>query len=659
MSRWSEARLRRVALAAVMLSAALLVVSVALGPESRGLPALVHPDSSPIKVDFLITGSALSIVGVLLAWLRPRNPIGWLLTISGLLGAVCNAGQAYGALAIAAPERHLPFGYFVLAASAPLWTVPLIVPGTLVLSRFPSGQVSGRWARRFDGAALVGVMLVCIGYACSPNAITDEIRMSTVPHLMPKAAAAALFAGGGVVLVAGFVGTVVTTVRRMLRAAAPERQQILLLLVAVVLAITGVLTLSYDWMGALSFALVPAAIALGVLRYRLLGIDVVVRRTLLYATLTGLVLAVFVAVTAGLAEVLPRGPAPVVVAASLIAVGLAPVRERVQQIVDRVVYGDRDDPWSALARLSSPLGDGADHDVLQATAEALAAALHVPSVRIIGPAGESLAVFGAAPAEHEFPLLFGGAQRATLALGARRGESHLADADSRLVAAVAPLVAVVVHAVALTDELRIAQDRLRSAAETERHRLRQDLHDGLGPSLTGVGLGLEALQSATGQSELVDRLRAEVGNALREVRRIIDDLRPGAIDDHGLVEALRERVTDLRRHSTMRFVLDTPNQLDVPAEVEVATYRIVDEALTNVVKHAHATCCSIRITVDDRLRLVVDDDGIGPRTHNGHARSGVGLPSMRARAERLGGCFAVSDRRPGTRISVDLPLEHA
>jgi signal transduction histidine kinase len=77
------------------------------------------------------------------------------------------------------------------------------------------------------------------------------------------------------------------------------------------------------------------------------------------------------------------------------------------------------------------------------------------------------------------------------------------------------------------------------------------------------------------------------------------------------------------------------------------------------VKHAHATCCSIRITVDDRLRLVVDDDGIGPRTHNGHARSGVGLPSMRARAERLGGCFAVSDRRPGTRISVDLPLEHA
>jgi signal transduction histidine kinase len=664
MSRWSDAALRRAALVMLALFAACVVVAIALAPELDGRALLQHPDANPVDVGFMITGTALAVVGVLLAWLRPRNPIGWLLGLAGVVGAACNTGQIYGALALAAPDKHLPAGYFALAASAPLWIPGLVMPATVVLARFPSGRIPGTWARRFDRAAITGLVLIVVGYANSPNAITDEIRDPSPPHLVPEVVAGVVLVTGAAVFFIGFGGTVVTTIHRMIKAGPTERQPILLLLIATVAAVAGVVFLPTEWLGSVAYALIPIAIAVGVLRYRLLGIDVVIRRTLLYATLTGLVLVVFVAVTAGLAALLPHGPAPIVVAASLIAVGLAPVRDRVQRIVDRVVYGDRDDPWSALLRLSSPLGGPADAALLDATAEALGTALRVPGVEIRDEAGQPLAQWGEVSAGHDVALQFAGEPQGSIVVGARRGESSLAAADLRLLTAVAPLVAVVVHALALTVELRTAQDRLRETTEAERNRLRQDLHDSLGPSLTGIGLGLEALESTSGPraDAMLARLREEVARSLDEVRRIIDDLRPGALDDDGLLEALRSRVTHLRQRSGLRLELDAPYSLNVSPEVEVAAYRIVEEALTNVMKHARATYCSIRLTVDDRLRVVVLDDGVGlvaANGSNGANGSGVGMRSMRERAERVGGRFTASDCAPGTEICADFPLEPA
>jgi signal transduction histidine kinase len=348
----------------------------------------------------------------------------------------------------------------------------------------------------------------------------------------------------------------------------------------------------------------------------------------------------------------------VVVAASLIAVGLAPARDRLQRLVDRVVYGYRADPWSALARLSSPLGSSAGEDLLAETAAAVAGALRVPCVEVRDRHGDVLARWGSGAAARDLPLRFGGEELGALAVGLRPGEEVLAGAELRLLNAVTPLVAVVVHALTLTAELQTAQQRLRDAVHTERQRLRQDLHDGLGPSLTGIGFGLEALESGSAPraGELVGRLRTEAGAALEEVRRIIDDLRPGALDEQGLLEALHSRVAHVRQGSGLRLELTAPDTITVSPEVEVAAYRIVEEALTNVMKHAGAKCCTIDITVDDSLHVTVEDDGIGL---NGHAVDGrgVGLQSMRDRAERLGGRFATRDRAPGTEIRVDLPLD--
>jgi signal transduction histidine kinase len=658
-TRWSEPALRRAALALLVLIAALVVLAIALAPQLDGLAARKNPHENGLDVGFVITGSALVLVGVLLAWLRPRNPIGWLLMLAGLCGSLTNAGQVYGPLAVAAPEKHLPAGYFVTAVSAPLWIPATVIPATVVLARFPTGTVHGRWAKRFDRSAIVGLVALWFGYANSPNAITDELRIQPPPHLIPKLAAGIVLGAGAVLLLAGLIGTVATTARRMIRAGTPERQQLVMVAVATVVAVAVVILIPWGWVGSLAFALVPVAIAVGVLRYRLLDLDAVVRRTLLYVTLTGLVLAVFVAVTAGLAEVVPHGPAPVVVAASLIAVGLAPARDRVQRVVDRVVHGERADPWSALARLSSPLGVTAHEDLLTETAAALAGALHAPRVEVCDLHGHVLAEWGAGPVGHELPLKFGGETLGTLSVGGRRGEEVLATADRRLLTAVTPLVAVIVHTLTLTAELRTAQQRLRDVVETERGRLRQDLHDGLGPSLTGIGLGLEALESASGPppGELVGRLRAEAGNALDEVRRIIDDLRPGALDEQGLVQALQSRVAHMQQSSDLRLELSTPSSIAVSPEVEVAAYRIVEEALTNVVKHAKATRCSIDIAVDDALHVVVGDDGVGLRTRPANGSSGVGMQSMRERAERLGGRFTARDCTPGTEIRVELPLE--
>jgi signal transduction histidine kinase len=225
----------------------------------------------------------------------------------------------------------------------------------------------------------------------------------------------------------------------------------------------------------------------------------------------------------------------------------------------------------------------------------------------------------------------------------------------------APLIAAVVQSTALAADLASERNRVVEATQSERARLRQELHDGLGPSLTGIGLGLEAAQASplAGEprtSDLLSRLRVEVASSLEEIRRIIDDLRPTVLDDHDLLSALRERGERVTSAAGVTVAVDAPQSLpDLPPEVETAAFRIADEALTNVVRHSGASTCTVHVSVGDMLRLVVSDDGVG--VGNGRA-GGVGLASMRQRAERIGGAFSVSPTLSGggTRIVAELPL---
>jgi len=209
-------------------------------------------------------------------------------------------------------------------------------------------------------------------------------------------------------------------------------------------------------------------------------------------------------------------------------------------------------------------------------------------------------------------------------------------------------------------ELQRARERLVAAREEERRRLRRDLHDGLGPALAGAALKVEAAENlletdAETASGLLDDARAEIQDAVADVRRLVYALRPPALDELGLVGALREQAERLEVGERVRVEVDAPEGLDsLPAAVEVAAYRIALEAMTNVARHAQAHACVVRISVNGALELEISDDGHGLPTDY---RAGVGISSMRERAEELGGTCGVEQvDGHGTRVLACLPL---
>jgi two-component system, NarL family, sensor kinase len=648
--------LRRVlATALFLVNVAANVVYVGL---ARGLDG--HPELSGsgqhLVPQLVIGGLATGALGLLLTWLRPRNPVGWWLSVSGAALALCSAGQNYGGWALVVSDA--PFGTAVLALSAPLWTLSLLVPVTVILVRYPTGTLSGVWPRRFERGAILGWLLVYAAYAGSPNAVTDEVPAAEALFVLPYGDA--VLAVGGVLLF-GSAGLIALDAARRARLAhSAERAAILLFLVTGVTSVVLVMA-SDSYLAMVAFLAVLVALTVGVLRWNALGIEVVVRRTLLFVVTTGLVLVAYVGITTVLAGLLPTGPTPQIVAASLIALTLAPARERVQDAVDRLVYGEREDPATTLRRLGASMGSAPADGLLLAVTANLAESLHLDGARIVAADGTEVAVWGAPRRVTALPLTFAGTGLGRLEVGRRAGEGALGRGDRQLLETVTPLIAAVVHAVALTDDLRAERNRVVDATEAERRRLRQELHDGLGPSLTGVGLGLEAVQSSGSDPQLVTRLRAEVASSLEEIRRIIDDLRPVSLDSRGLLEALRDRAAVATRGGVTTTV-EAPEVLPVlPPDVEVAAFRIADEALTNVLRHSGARRCVVRLEVGAGLRLTVADDGHGlavsPVPEDG---TGVGLGSMRERAARVGGSLRlVSAPEGGLGVVADLPLSPA
>jgi signal transduction histidine kinase len=255
------------------------------------------------------------------------------------------------------------------------------------------------------------------------------------------------------------------------------------------------------------------------------------------------------------------------------------------------------------------------------------------------------------------PLVHHDTAVAELRVSPRPGE-RLRERDHRLIADLAPQVAAAVHAVTLSRELQTARQRLVELREEERRRIRRDLHDGLGPALAGLTLTLEAVRNlADTDLERADQLlasaTAQVQTLIGDVRTLIYGLRPPALDELGLAASLRTLAT---RDSTPEpgVRVDAPSALPkLPAAVEVAAYRIAQEALTNVRRHAHARTCSIRVAVEPTaLRLEIEDDGVGL----GDASSGVGLHTMRERAAELGGTCQIGQAAfGGTLVSASLP----
>lgn len=435
--------------------------------------------------------------------------------------------------------------------------------------------------------------------------------------------------------------------------------------------VTGQTLLPESWIG-LSAMPVPLGVAVGILRDRLFGIDVVVRRTFVYGGMTLGVVAIYVAVVSAMTAAVGTEPG---FGGSLLATGVAalvaiPLRDGLQRIVTRFLYGDRGEPWRAIRRLGQRLDLAADPDrVFPAVTETVADALRLPYValELIGDDGRPHLASDTGRSTSDvttLPIVDGQARVGTLVLGHRAGEGGFRADELELLADLARQAGATIHALRLQADLARSHERLLLTREEERRRLRRDLHDGLGPTLAAIGMRAEA------SAELIDtrpdesrrqlaHLSDDVRLALADLRRLVDGLRPPALDDLGLVGAIAaqaERLEGPTHDGPITLTVEgSPDPLpDLPAAVEVAAFRIASEALTNAVRHAGAQRCTVRIVAGDRLELEVTDDGRGLPAA---IHRGTGLESMEARATELGGSLVVEPRAGGgTRLRATLPI---
>jgi signal transduction histidine kinase len=420
--------------------------------------------------------------------------------------------------------------------------------------------------------------------------------------------------------------------------------------------------------------LIPGTIGFAVLRYRLWDIDLIINRTLVYGLLTVSVLGLYLLVVVGLGTVFSASGNLFLslLATGLVAVLFQPLRLQLQRAVNHLMFGERDEPYRVLSRLGSRLEATLATEALVPTiVQTVAQALRLPSVAITYKQQEEdilASSTGEGYAQEPLvrvPLVVQTEQVGDLVLAARAPGESLTPADLRLLHDLAPQIAVAVQAVRLTTELRqltgdLQQSRTRliTAREEERRRLRRDLHDGLGPQLSSQPLlmtsALLLLRQDPDEAEAI--LKSAIPQsqeAISDIRRLVYALRPPALDDLGLIAAIGELFTQYRA-SGITFSLETREPLPpLPAAVEVACYRIVQEALTNVVRHAHAHTCVVRLVCREQVTMEIIDNGQGlPPAY----RHGVGLTSMRERAEELGGSWLIEPLPSGgTCVRAQIP----
>jgi two-component system, NarL family, sensor kinase len=616
------------------------------------------------------------ILGALIVWRQPTNRYGWVWCLLSLALAVRGAAFVYQMWAwYVAPVQ--PGGYEAAWLGAVMAALGLgLVPLVLVL--FPDGRPpSTRW-RPVVWTSVVVAVVWTLSTALAPGPMMingtpnpfDWLWRYDLPAELARWLANELVWPVQLLIAVGAVSLLF----RLRHARGRQRQQVKWLAYAAVL-LTAALVPVWTWYSSGLMLTIPVAIALwavyvaigiAVLRHRLYDIDRLINRTLVYGLLTAGGIGVYVAVVK-LAEWLLAegvGLGGSLLATAVIAVGFAPARDRLQHWVDRRLYGERHDPVRAMARLGERLRDAPGGDVLAAVLQTVCETLRLPAASLLVDNVEVAAYGRPGAASESIPLGHEGQPVGALLVSPRSGQQRLGAADRRVLEVLAAPVAVALHAVLLSQELQRSRERLVAAREEERRRLRRDLHDGLGPILTAVTLKADAARSVLAATPdradgLLAELRGDAKQAIGDLRRIIYDLRPAALDELGLLGALGEQVDRFGRQGLVVTLRTPPALPALPAAVEVAAYRIVTEALTNIARHAQAGRASVTVSVDDGFCLEVQDDGTASTANGNGWQPGVGLVSMAERAAEVGGTLQAGPTPTGGRVQASLPLELA
>ena len=424
----------------------------------------------------------------------------------------------------------------------------------------------------------------------------------------------------------------------------------------------------------LALVLVPMVLACwvaAVLGYRLSELDATLLRSVLQGAIAALVGVAFL-VAANVLNLASGTSVGSMVTGAVVVLMLLPAALFLRRIMSRWVYGDRASPGRVVAQLRRLTPATAPEEALEETLAMLSRSLRLSYACIqttSDPGSEPLfAELGERRAEPTTVVLeVAGTAVGQLLMEVSPMREPFGPRDRRLLEDLGTQVGALVQVLLGNRELQRTRERLVAAREEERRRLRRDLHDGLGPSLASTLMQLEAAHDLVHRdpdaaSALIEQLTDQTEAGIAEIRRLVDGLRPPALDQLGLVSALRQRA-DQHNHAVR---LGSPGPVltvvaedltDLPAAVEVAAYRIAVEAVNNAVRHGHASRCVVTLRrVTGGLQVEICDDGTG-LVGDADAGVGVGVGSMRDRAEELGGtCSVATAPTGGTRVEAYLPL---
>lgn len=580
------------------------------------------------QVMFLVSGFGLyltyPLVGALVAARQPRNPIGWLLSAVGLVLGVSNLAGSYALRGLVVAPGSLPgaLGMAWLQSWLPFVWFPAIVLSLFVL--FPDGRPPSRrwwivvWMAILGGIGLIGMAIFQqrpLDAMNGPDVILSRVNPTAVgsPQLLQVFQAFTLFG------VAAIVGAAAALIVRFRQSSGEQRQQqkwlvyVGTLLVAVLIVQSVFIGFGAKPVVAIAFQIwvllygvaLPAAVGIAILKYRLYDIDLIINKSLVYGALAVFIGAVYVGVVVGLGRLIGiRGQPNLglsIVSTAVVAIAFQPIRERLQRIVNRLLYGERATPYEAMADFANQIAGVLSLDeILPRIAEAAAKGLGATRAQVrqlLSSGGERVATWPASAAlgraDYKLPVVYGGEQLGEIAVAKGATES-LRPAERKLLADLVGQAGLVLHNVRLAfelqarldqisahaEEIRASRQRIVAAQDSQRHRLERTIHDGVEAQLAGIKAQFAQVEQLLPRAPdagaaLLEQLTSQTNAALEDLRDLARGIYPPLLAERGLATAIRAQVDKLRMAVDV-----TSDGIDrYPDEVEAAVYFSCLEAL--------------------------------------------------------------------------------
>ena len=625
---------------------------------------LANPDrtSRAATIVTYLTYLAFPTAGALIASRQPSNAMGWLFLGVGLTFAVDAPILEFALLSAATHAASLGVATRLLAAASGWWAVVLVLIAVLALLLFPDGHLPSRRWRVVAWTAGAAMGLVTLTAPFLPDATAGNPGVPANPFAVSSPVVSGLNQTGAVLLTFMVPASVVALVRRRRRAQGIERDQLRwFALGGTVLGLCVFVGVIFDSLGhpdarsniiGIGILAIPITAGIGILRYRLFDIDVVIKKTIVFAVLAVLLTGGFLVVALIAGAVVVRignegfwSPPILVATAFLLGLLIAPLLRLSRRIADRLVYGGRASAYEVLTAFGGRIGETyAMDDVLTRMAEVLASGTGASAARVLLRVGDSLHAVGVAGTPGGDPLLtpvvHHGEELGALAVEMPANDP-MTPAKERLVSDLAAQAGPVLRNVQLIEELKASRQRLVAAQDEERRKLERNIHDGVQQQLVALNVQLGLLARVAERdpgavAQMSASLQGRATEALEDLRDLARGIYPPLLADKGLAAALESQ----GRKAAVPVRVEAGGIGRYPAEVEATVYFCTLEALNNVAKYAQATLARIELThTDGHLSFTVTDDGVGFDAAT--ASYGTGLQGMADRLAALGGVLDV------------------